>query len=163
MRKRIAPLSIKTEIGVYFNFWSALICKLAEMEFLVNSKNWLSDPNPHNNLKLFLNLLAETQRAVLHNGIIKPLSNTDCSVIKLKILFRILTCESSLFWKLTVNFGEGDFRKEKLIKVIWKLEMRKLKLLTQHGDHEYILVVTEAIHLLSTPKEGSKNIREKSD
>lgn len=126
------------------------------MEFLFNTKNWLSDPNPHNNLKLFSNLLAETQRAVLHNGIIKPLSNTDCSVIKLKILFRILTRESPLFWKLTVNFREGDFRKEQLIKMIWKLEMRKLKLSTQHGDHEYILVVAEAIHLLHPQRRKQK-------
>lgn len=39
--------------------------------------------------------------------------------------------------------------------------MRKLKLLTQHGDCEYILIVAEAMHLLSTPKEGSKNMRKK--
>jgi len=37
--------------------------------------------------------------------------------------------------------------------------MRNLKLLTQHGDHEHILIVAEVMHLLSTPKEGSKNMR----
>lgn len=39
--------------------------------------------------------------------------------------------------------------------------MRKLKLLTQHGGHEYILIVAEPMHLLSTPKEEDKNMRKK--
>lgn len=133
------------------------------MEFLVNTNNWFSDPNPHSLTIIwnYFQICCKKQRDVLHNGIVKPLSNTDCSVIKLKILFRRLICKFSLFWKLSLNFGERDFKKEKLINMIWKLEMRKLKLLTQHGDREYILIVAEAMHLLSTPKEGSKNMRKK--
>lgn len=123
------------------------------MEFLFNKKNLLLDPNPYNSLNFFSDLLEGTLRTVLHNVVIKPQQH---SLGKLKVLFKRPACEISLFWKFTVNF-----RKEKLIKVIWKLVMMKLKLLIHHEDCEYILIVAEVMVLSSYPREGSINMRKK--